>query len=1747
MAKGPSSAQRRAAVAKQLRDRKGRWIEMGAKVRFLVNGVERVGEVVGINGNDASVTYRGNNGKPMTAKINGKGLDVVDSKASLPGADEVAPKTPKAKVPSIEAPKAKRTKVEKLTAEDLDKLPSSSEVSSAKSSKTWRNYDGRWGLAGRGNPAKVSGERLASDYDDIAFDPEMPANKKLVDSDPELKSWLDSKLGGADSESKASFPNKGMREPAKGPNPALKKLGLSDEDIAKLEAAGSRKEAREIWAGSDFGKKADADFRRNDVKNGNARAVQDYKNAQAEINAMHPDEREDLELERLALDMRRKNIATPEEEFDGIDKRIAEIDSRMDELDKADGVDADATPDDATEAPKAELPEGGGVDDARRAELDKQIADLEDEEDFLKNSGATPAEIRAVKKEKDKLIAERDGAKKDAPAAAPEAPEAAPADSADQSDGDSIEIDEIDDLPDGSVVRLDDTINGDEDITEFHKDKGSWVGSNENEEVDLDTDAFKDYINSRDPKDIVHVKNRDDDSESDGGDADGGGADAGAGAGAGGDAEAGRDGDDDDLGRSMREEAERRSGERPASKKKDDDDKGLRKQAEKSVGERPNVPGDGNNDDNNDAGGPGAPELGDLLTSEDDIADVPSGTFLRDEKTGKTYQKSDITGLRDDNLDKADNAELAKNGARVVDGWDAPGVDDESDPEADFMRNEGSDDVDADGKVDLPAGSNLTDAHDFEAARVGTNVLDNKTEEVYTKDKDGNWKNADGESVSTEELAKNTATVMDDSDAKFQRENAAPRKGDDADAKKPAAPADEKPAGLPNQIDITADNFDRKYTKEELQTVQGFNSGWDGAGKPYALGDSELDREDLDRLPIGASVTREDGESFTKRDDGLFYNNATNQRARNADFEAGEFEEELALFTFDSGRVHGANESPFKDDKAAAPAMGQPEINAPVPGTRGKTGQALHTGDRVHGEDDLDKLLPGQTIADPNAPDQIWVKTDNGDFELIGDGKKLPADEIAREAGLSGRWEVVDANAPKDDDFDVDAINSDIPDDAPEGDAVDSDVDAPETDAEDVIGERVFTDALELDELPEGYEVIAPDGEGFVKNSRGRWVDVDSGENFSSERLMFEKVSLKSVGSEDADSDTDVDAGSADVPAVPDGVVGRDANGRAYVNGADGVALFEGDRVRSTKDGLEGEIVKVEANGKYVKVRGDDGKIRGRRINTIESADGGKKDTPESAPAGSTPAEAPEAPAAQAPAASGLKYDDEGRVYVESANGDPIFEGSTVVSNKDGLEGTVVKVEANGKYVKVKDADGKVRGRRATTLDVVVKVAADPGPKVFDPAKGPAQLDPEGASPDPDYEKVPVPSNLPDTPVPLDWTVDDVDSNPAGGKMSRDMPPAVFGPEKEIFPGVFQDGDSAREFIKAPDGSRLYSGQVVSFSDREYKIKEVGASGAAEPWIVLEDPDGNLFDVFLMGDELSSVFAPENVPVISEKKTAADFGISQEEYVSAMVQAKNYKIISRPDQGAMGDVTIVELPDGSRVVVKKVRGGSRNIRWGDPDQQTPAQEEVDAEYLSGKLMEALGIEGVQVSDAGMDGQGLGLLAVKVVPGKPASQVNAVSDVMFYFPDNVSGGPAEEYMESAQAKKIALLDTLISNSDRHKNNWFVDESTKMIYPIDHGFAWYFGVDPDSVDMSSPFADYYFGGSSLRAGRDSEGKPKFQYKSRSTATNGWTKSELLDFKSQYELLAPEFEKRGKDAVKWYTKSGTILDALIEGTPA
>src|SRR4030095_11500546 len=107
MAWNISTAKRRALVKLQLRDKKGRWIEMGGGVKWYSSKRKKViaGTVVGSQGNNALVRLNKENPthEPELVSVPARNIEVVDSKASLkPKAEGV----PANETPEFEKPEA---------------------------------------------------------------------------------------------------------------------------------------------------------------------------------------------------------------------------------------------------------------------------------------------------------------------------------------------------------------------------------------------------------------------------------------------------------------------------------------------------------------------------------------------------------------------------------------------------------------------------------------------------------------------------------------------------------------------------------------------------------------------------------------------------------------------------------------------------------------------------------------------------------------------------------------------------------------------------------------------------------------------------------------------------------------------------------------------------------------------------------------------------------------------------------------------------------------------------------------------------------------------------------------------------------------------------------------------------------------------------------------------------------------------------------------------------------------------------------------------------------------------------------------------------------------------------------------------------------------------------------------------------------------------------------------------------------
>lgn len=554
MANGNSSAARRARVKLQLRDRHGKWIEMGAKVRWFGNGSERVGEVTGFEpgGRYAQVTYRGPSGQPITAKVASNQLDVMDVKASLPSKPNNVVDAPKAKLdinsidpnnfnylenPSVQRygriiaddgtryrweknawrqegdlkptpttllaqkhktffednpePKA-RQKAGKLAKPGTGKVlmgypsiadirfaPEGAEAHDLNGAKYIKQADGTWvgepneNIQPLGNGQPLTDEKLGTFVKDLSY----PSSVLKPDNDlPDNKSNDDDS---ADS--------------------ALPDVDESDTDV---DAAAPDGDVDGADSDSDTDSDADVDAAAPDTDKPED-GDDESDNAEPFIPASDHDGDDSHDVSPDAGMPNAPDTDNDKDAETGADKVKPDVDEHdthahahkndQSENEQA-SEDTDETDDSSSAADSEEI-------DA----LKKQIADAKEEEDTLKEIGADKAEIQAVQKERwaleDKL---QELLGKNTPAVDEQAESPSPTvEDVPSSSAESIDIDDIDGLEDGDVVQLSGTMNGEDDITSFTKDSGSWVGTNGDVEVDLDDQALKDYIASVDPQDVT--------------------------------------------------------------------------------------------------------------------------------------------------------------------------------------------------------------------------------------------------------------------------------------------------------------------------------------------------------------------------------------------------------------------------------------------------------------------------------------------------------------------------------------------------------------------------------------------------------------------------------------------------------------------------------------------------------------------------------------------------------------------------------------------------------------------------------------------------------------------------------------------------------------------------------------------------------------------------------------------------------------------------------------------------------------------------------------------------------------------------------------------------------------------------------------------------------------------------------------------------------------------------------------------
>lgn len=190
-----------------------------------------------------------------------------------------------------------------------------------------------------------------------------------------------------------------------------------------------------------------------------------------------------------------------------------------------------------------------------------------------------------------------------------------------------------------------------------------------------------------------------------------------------------------------------------------------------------------------------------------------------------------------------------------------------------------------------------------------------------------------------------------------------------------------------------------------------------------------------------------------------------------------------------------------------------------------------------------------------------------------------------------------------------------------------------------------------------------------------------------------------------------------------------------------------------------------------------------------------------------------------------------------------------------------------------------------------------------------------------------------------------------------------------------------------------------------------------------------------------------------------------------------------------------------------------------------------AEYLSGRVANALGIKGVTVAQTG-DRE----TVASFVEGEPGLQ--KMQEAMNKQTSVVGRATAVEDEVKRQAKlkngrEIGMLDWLIHNDDRHELNWMVSPDGKSVVPIDHGSAEFEArVFPKTGNQKvprSPFVEEW-----IRPKRD-------QYDDLDGVDPQWTKAELTKIRGSIDGLKGEFSSPQEK--KWHQFMLSQLDLLLE----
>jgi len=332
-----SKASRRARVAKQLRDKHGKWIEMGGGIKWFKDGKWHNGTATAFKGNNVEVTMEDGSKQ----YVNHREVEPIRAKGSL----DAKPAKPTG---SVQAKKAKKSS-DKSSIKVRDNDPSKRLTTNAEDLEEGDEVH----LVGKGYGISDSdAEKMEDDGFDIGLDDkDEPIRARVVDTSGDKVTVEDSNgkrheidkkdnVLADDQEVDAAIQNADEGE-AKADLPKkleLDGLDLSEEDKQRINDAKTGEEALKALKDSDAG-----DYLPIARKNQNKAFVDAYRKAVNDINDKH----QVVEKKEAEKPAEKKSEGTPIESLqktiENLNEDLGDIDSKSLEGDKEAEAIADAT------------------------------------------------------------------------------------------------------------------------------------------------------------------------------------------------------------------------------------------------------------------------------------------------------------------------------------------------------------------------------------------------------------------------------------------------------------------------------------------------------------------------------------------------------------------------------------------------------------------------------------------------------------------------------------------------------------------------------------------------------------------------------------------------------------------------------------------------------------------------------------------------------------------------------------------------------------------------------------------------------------------------------------------------------------------------------------------------------------------------------------------------------------------------------------------------------------------------------------------------------------------------------------------------------------------------------------------------------------------------------------------------------------------------------------------------------------